>query len=88
MAGGGDSLSLTDPDVDVLAWEFLRSRYAGEMSPAWPLDQRLSGFLRWSGFPRIADDGDLFNIVLDRVMSYISIAPRRSPSNQQVTGRR
>lgn len=86
--GDGNSPSLTDLDVDTLAWQFLHSRYARETLPAWPLDQRLSGFLRSSDLARIADDGDLFTIVLDRVMSYVSIASRRTRRSEDVAGGR
>lgn len=85
---GDDQPSLTDLDVDALAWEFLRSRYASDTWPAWPLDQRLNGFLRWSGLTRIADDGDFFNVLLDHVMDYVSIAPRNSGPGEQATGGR
>ena len=67
---------LTDSDVDRLAWEFLRSRYVGPIYADWSPDRRLDTFLRRRGLPRVADDGDLSNIVLDRVMGYVSIASR------------
>ena len=71
----GDVLSLTDPDVDVLAYQFLDSDYAADAYINWPLEQRLDGFLRNRGMARVADDGDSCHILLDRVMSYINVDP-------------
>lgn len=83
---GGDPPSLTDSEVDALAWEFLRSPYGRDMYVGWPLDRRLHGFLRWRGLPRFADDGDFFNILLERVMASVSIAPRSHRPGKQATG--
>jgi hypothetical protein len=60
--GGGPPLLLSDSDVDALAGEFLRSRYLGPIYADWSPDRRLDTFLRRSGLPRIADDGDLARI--------------------------
>lgn len=69
---------LTDSDVDELAWQFLHSRYAEDAYADWPLDQRLDGFLRRRGLVRLADDGDAYDLVLSRVMSYIGVLRRRN----------
>jgi hypothetical protein len=74
--GSGNPPLLTDSDVDTLAWEFLRSRYVGPIYADWSPDRRLDTFLRRRGLARVADDGDLTNIVLDRIMGYVSNAPR------------
>ncbi|MCV7051535.1 hypothetical protein H7H82_13190 [Mycobacterium heidelbergense] len=67
---------MTDSDVDALAREFLRSRYLGPTYAGWSPDRRLDTFLRRSGLARVADDGDLSTIVLDRIMAQVSVAPR------------
>src|ERR1700741_4253893 len=54
---------LAEPDFDGLAWQFLHSDYAGAMHAQWPLDRRLEGFLHDRGLTRVADDGDLYNMV-------------------------
>jgi hypothetical protein len=78
MAGAGsDRPLLTDSDVDALALQFLNSDYVGDAYARWSLDKRLRSFLRRSGRVRVADDGDVYNIVLDRVMSGISSRPGR-----------
>jgi hypothetical protein len=61
---------LSDDDVDSLAWEFLQSHYVAAAYAGLPLDRRLDSFLRRRGLTRVADDGDMSVIVLDRVMSY------------------
>ncbi|WP_177246814.1 hypothetical protein [Mycobacterium malmoense] len=67
---------MTDSDVDGLAREFLRSRYLGPTYAGWSPDRRIDTFLRRRGLSRVADDGDLSNIVLDRVMAHVRVAPR------------
>jgi hypothetical protein len=71
----GGPASLTDSDVDTLAREFLRSPYVGPIYADWSPDRRLDTFLRRRDLARVADDGDLSNIVLDRIMAYVHIAP-------------
>ncbi len=75
-ATGGGSLLLTDPDVDIVAWQFLSSRYADDTYANWPLDQRLEGYLRHRGMARVADDGDTHNVLLDRVMTHLRATPQ------------
>ncbi|OIN82193.1 hypothetical protein BMG05_03655 [Mycobacterium malmoense] len=74
--GANPPLLLTDSDVDGLAREFLRSRYLGPTYAGWSPDRRIDTFLRRRGLSRVADDGDLSNIVLDRVMAHVRVAPR------------
>jgi hypothetical protein len=74
--GGNPPLLLTDSDVDALAREFVRSRYLGPIYADWSPDRRLDTFLRRRGLPRVADDGDLSRMVLDRIMAQVSVAPR------------
>ncbi len=74
--GSNPPLLLTDTDVDALAREFLLSRYLGPIYADWSPDRRLDTFLRRRGLSRVADDGDLAMIVLDRIMAQVSAAPR------------
>ena len=76
-----DGAFLAKPDVDGLARQFLHSKYAGAMYMQWPLDQRLERFLQYRGLTRVADDGDLYNVVLDRVMTHIGRATATSDSD-------
>jgi hypothetical protein len=65
---------LTDSDVDALVWQFMNSTYATDTYADWPLDRCLDGFLRRRGLSRIAEDGDAYRLVLNRVMAYIGRA--------------
>jgi hypothetical protein len=67
----GDPPLLTDSDVDALAWQFFNSAYADDTYADWPLDRRLDGFLRRQGLSSVAEDGDAYDLVLNRVMAYI-----------------
>ncbi len=73
---GGNPPLLTDSDVDALAREFLRSHYLGPIYAGWSPDRRLDTFLRRRGLARVADDGDLSMLVLDRIMANVGIVPR------------
>ncbi|OBF58820.1 hypothetical protein A5787_22795 [Mycobacterium sp. 852002-50816_SCH5313054-b] len=72
--GPNPPLLLTDTDVETLAREFLLSRYLGPIYADWSPDRRLDTFLRRRGLARVADDGDLSVIVLERIMVQVSAA--------------
>jgi hypothetical protein len=72
----GDPPLPTDSDVDALAWQFMNSAYADDTYADWPLDRRLDCFLRHRGLSRIAEDGDAYGLVLNRVMAYIGAVSR------------
>jgi len=69
----GGSPLLTDADVDTLARQFLNSDYADDTYADWPLDRRLDGFLRRRELGRLAQDGDAYDLILNRVMAYMSV---------------
>jgi len=71
-----DPSTLTNSDIDVIACQFLRSAYADKTYIDWTLDRRLEGFLRRGGFDRLAEDGDAYDLLLDRVMAHIGQARR------------
>lgn len=72
----GDRLRLSDPEIATLAEHFTNSAYADDTYAGWPLDRRLEGFLRHLDLSSIAEDGDTFGILLDRVMACISALSR------------
>jgi hypothetical protein len=72
----GDPPLLTDSDVEALAWRFLNSAYADSTYADWPLDRRLDGFLRRQGLSRVAEYGDAYGVVLNRVMACIGAMSR------------
>ncbi|WP_425488876.1 hypothetical protein [Mycobacterium vicinigordonae] len=75
------SMQLTDADVDALACKFLSSPYADQaVYASWSLDRRLEGFLCRRDLSRLAEDGDAFRLILERVMSYIGLGYQTSAS--------
>ena len=64
---------LTDSDVDAIAWRFMHSAYADDIYADWPLDRFLDGYLRREGLGRLAEDGDAYELILNRVMAYIGV---------------
>ncbi len=74
----GDPSLTTEPGIDALARQFLSSAYAESGTYAnWPLDRRLEGFLRRQELDFLVEDGDAYDLVLDRVMVCIGEAARR-----------
>jgi hypothetical protein len=71
---------LTDTDLDTLVWEFLKSDYVSDEYLNWQLDRRIEGFLQHRRLGHLADDGDTFNIILDRVMRHVSHRSAASPA--------
>ena len=70
---------LTDADVDALAYEFLQLAFRRTTrTPTASLDRRLDGFLRNRELVRLIEDGDAYDLILDRVMSYIGALRRGS----------
>lgn len=76
--------------LDDVAWQFLRSEFAGEIYADWPIDRRLDVFLRHhsdrAGYRDLHDDGSAYDALLNRVMANIAPALRegvlRSVSEQ------
>lgn len=72
VAPSESDLVLTDPDdVDRLVRRFLNSPYCSDDYAVWPFDRRLEGFLKHRGLGTLADNGDAFAIICERVMAYI-----------------
>jgi len=69
---GGDPSAVTDSDAHALAGEFLNSGYRGQEYANWPIERRLEGFLRRRGLSRHANDGDVCNVIINRIMARIS----------------
>lgn len=76
--------------ADELARQFVRSAYADSAYVDWTLDRRLEGFLHRRGLDCLVENGDAYDLVLDRVMVHIGNASdpglgkapgRRTPAN-------
>jgi hypothetical protein len=61
---------LAGTDVDHLVTRFLNSPYCSDDYAVWPFDRRLEGFLRHRGLGHLADNGDAFAVIYERVMTY------------------
>lgn len=76
----GDRPWMTDADVHALTWEFVNSGYRGDEYANLPIDRRLDRFLRRRGLSRHADNGDICNVIIDRVMTHIGVMGRGGSS--------
>ncbi|MFV8315663.1 hypothetical protein [Mycobacterium sp. 23] len=72
----GDRSLVTASSADELARQFLRSAYADSAYIDWTLDRRLEGFLHRRGLDCLVEDGDAYDVVLERVMVHIGDAAR------------
>jgi len=72
-----NSPNVIDSDVDALALQFLKSDYPDGQRAAEPLNRRLDCFLRRRGLARLADSGDIYNIILGRAVSYLNVLDRQ-----------
>lgn len=79
-------LVVAGTDVDGLARQFLGSAYGSDHYADWPLDRRLEGFLQHRGLAHLADNGDLFTNICDRVMTNISRQPLDVGGNGRACG--
>jgi hypothetical protein len=59
----------------------LKSPYADSAYIDWTLDRRLEGFLHRCGLDWLAEDGDAYDLVLERVMVHIGNASRQRFTN-------
>lgn len=69
----------TEPTVgelDAIAWEFLRSEFAGQLYCNWPIDRRINAYLLRHGPVALVNDGNACDAVVDRVMANIGHALR------------
>lgn len=63
-------------EIDDIAWKFLRSEFTGHTYANWPIDRRVDAYLIRNGLRRLLDDGGIYSMLLDRVMSNIGAALR------------
>jgi len=66
---------LTVQELDTLAWRFLGSEFTGRIYASWPLDRRVEAYLLH--LMGVANDGSIYNALLERVMANIGRALRR-----------
>ena len=69
-------LDTTQLDLDHSALEFLGSEFTDPVYGRWTIERRLEVFLRHRGLTELADDGEGFAALLDRVMVNFATARR------------
>jgi len=76
---------LTEAELDIVAWRFLRSEFTGQTYADWPIDRRIDAYLLHHGATELLNDGSAYNALLERVMANIGPALRNgvlpSPNN-------
>ena len=69
-------LDTTQFDLDRSALEFLGSEFTDPVYCRWTIERRLEVFLRHRGMTELADDGEGFEALLERVMVNFATARR------------
>ncbi|MEE6166011.1 MULTISPECIES: hypothetical protein [unclassified Mycolicibacterium] len=67
---------LTGPQMEAIAWGFLRSEFTQQIYAAWPMDRRIAAYLHHQGLDQIIDDGSAFDQLTERVMANLGSALR------------
>jgi len=68
---------MTDSDVDAIAWQFLNSVHPDGEGADEAVSRRLDRFLRHRGLACLAGSGDIYTIILNRVVDYIGVLDRQ-----------
>ena len=67
---------LTEPQMEAIAWGFLRSEFTQQIYASWPMDRRIDAYLHHHGLDQIIDDGSAFDRLTQRVMANLGRAVR------------
>jgi hypothetical protein len=65
---------LTEAELDIIAWRFLRSEFTGQIYADWPIDWCIDAYLLHHGPTELLNDGSAYNALLERVMANIGSA--------------
>jgi hypothetical protein len=66
--------SVSEDDLDAIAWMFLRSEFANEDYASWPLERRVEAYLRRRGPQNVLDHGSAYDALVERVMANVGRA--------------
>ncbi|WP_018601079.1 hypothetical protein [Mycobacterium sp. 155] len=67
---------LTRPQIEAVAWGFLRSEFTQRMYASWPIDRRIDAYLHHHGLQDIINDGSAYDRLTERVMANLGRARR------------
>lgn len=67
---------LTGPQIEAVAWGFLRSEFTRQTYASWPIDRRIDAYLHHHGLQDIINDGSAYDRVTERVMANLGRALR------------
>jgi hypothetical protein len=81
---------LTERELEALAWGFLGSEFAGLVYADWTIERRIDAYLARQGMAHVANNGDTYQVVLQRVFANIGPARRSGvlPETTWLTVRR
>ena len=81
---------LTERELDALAWGFLGSEFARLVYADWTIERRIDAYLSRQGMAHVVNNGDTYQVVLQRVFANIGPARRSGvlPDTTWLTVRR
>lgn len=68
--------SMSESDLDAIAWDFLGSEFTGLAYANWPIERRIGAYLTHRGMAHLHNSGDAHAAVLHRVLANVGAALR------------
>lgn len=63
--------SMSERDIEDIAWGFLRSEFTHPVYADWTLDRRIDTYLSHRGLARAVDDANAYGRVTERIMANV-----------------
>ena len=67
---------LTQGEIEVIAWTFLKSEFTGHIYAGWPIDRRIEAYLYRYGPRSLLIDGSAYDTLVQHVMKNVGRALR------------